>query len=129
MSDLNPIGVPITLGGVERHFLFTLNVIDEVESHYGMPVIDALDKLWDKKELYGALRYFTTVLVNDEVEYMRHKDPDSALKPITEKEAGWLITVDNIPEVTAAILAAYRLSAPEPDEDDDPNLRSGQQSR
>lgn len=116
------------LGGVERRFLFTLNVIDAVESHYGMPVIDALGKLWDEKELSGALRYFATVLINDEAERERVKNPDSRLRPVTERETGWMVSVDNIAEVTAAIFAAYGFSAPKPEEDDGPNLEGGQQN-
>lgn len=128
MSDLRPVGVPIELGGVERHFLFTLNAIDTVQSHYDMPVLDALNKMFDAKEQTSALKFLTMTLINDEVEREKWKNPDSELKEVTEKEVGWMIHSDNIGEVTVAILAAYRVSIPESDENDDPNMESGQQS-
>lgn len=128
MSDLRPIGIPIELGGVERHFLFTLNAIDAVQSHYNMPVLDAFNKMFDAKEQTSALKFLTMTLINDEVEREKWKNPDSELKEVTEKEVGWMIHADNIGEVTAAILAANRVSIPESDENDDPNMESGQQN-
>lgn len=128
MSDLRPVGVSIELDGVERHFLFTLNAIDAVQSHYNMPVLDALNKMFDAKEQTSALKFLTMTLINDEVEREKWKNPDSELKEVTEKEVGWMIHADNIGEVTVAILAAYRVSIPESDENDDPNMESGQQN-
>ena len=128
MSDLRPVGIPIELDGVERHFLFTLNAIDAVQSHYNMPVLDALNKMFDAKEQTSALKFLTMTLINDEVEREKWKNPDSELKEVTEKEVGWMIHADNIGEVTVAILAAYRVSIPESDENDDPNTESEQQN-
>ena len=128
MSDLRPVGVPIDLGGVERHFLFTLNAIDAVESHYGCPVFEALGKITVSETQSEALRFFVATLVNDEAEREKWKNPESDLRVITEKEAGWLISVDNISKIIKAILLAYGISVPEPDGDDDPNQESGQQS-
>lgn len=128
MSDLKPVGIPIELDGVERRFLFTLNVIDTVESHYGCSVFDALKKLTDPETRNEALRFFVTTLVNDDAEFERYKNPESDLQAITEKQAGWLVTVNNSEEVFQAILKAYGISVPEPDEDEDPNQTSGQQS-
>lgn len=128
MSDLNPIGVSIELGGVERHFLFTLNVVDAVESHYGCTVFDALEKLTSRDTQSEAIRFFVATLLNDDADYQRWKNPEFDLQHVTEKQVGWLVTVDNINKVMAAILKAYGISMPEPDEDDDPNQTSGQQS-
>lgn len=128
MSDLRPVGIPIELDGVERHFFFTLNAIDAVQSHYNMPVLDALNKMFDAKEQTSALKFLTMTLINDEVEREKWKNPDSELKEVAEKEVGWMIHADNIGDVTVAILAAYRVSFPESDENDDPNMESGQQN-
>ena len=77
MSDLRPVGVPIDLGGVERHFLFTLNAIDAVESHYGCPVFEALGKITVSETQSEALRFFVATLVNDEAEREKWKNPES----------------------------------------------------
>lgn len=128
MSDLNPAGVKVQFDGKARHFLFTLNAIDEIQSHYDMTMFEALGKLFDKKEQITSLRYFVFVLVNDEVERNKWKNPDYPLERITEKEAGWMVSTENIGEITAAILEAYHVSVPEPDEESDPNRMGGRQN-
>lgn len=120
MSDLKPKGVPIMLDGEERRLLFTLNVVDEVQDHYGCAVEEVIDRLTDKKESAKTLRYLTAVLLNDEAERSEGR------KAYTEKEVGWLITQDNVLEVTVAVLKAYGLSLPEPDEYASPNEKGGQ---
>ena len=128
MSDLRQVGIPIELGGVERHFLFTLNAIDTVQSHYNSTMFEALDKLFDANEQNEALKFFTMTLINDEVEREKWKNPSSDLKEVSEKEVGWMIHVENMGIVTTAILSAYRISVPESNENDDPNMESGQQN-
>ena len=128
MSDLRPVGIPIELGGVERHFLFTLNAIDTVQSHYNSTMFEALDKLFDANEQNEALKFFTMTLINDEVEREKWKNPSSDLKEVSEKEVGWMIHVENMGIVTTSILSAYRISVPESNENDDPNMESGQQN-
>ena len=59
-------------------------------------------------------------LLNDEAERM----PQEGLKTYTEQETGWLITQENVLEVTMAVLQAYGLSLPEPDEFASPNGES-----
>ncbi len=127
MSDLKPRGVPVVLDGVERRFLFTLNVIDDIQSETGKNMKEIMQELADEEKMKDTLKYLVTTLVNDEVERMKRKDPDSGLSAITQREAGELIGMDNIVEITAAVMLAYGYSLPEP-EKDDPNQESGQQS-
>ncbi len=127
MSDLKPRGVPVVLDGVERRFLFTLNVIDDIQSETGKNMKEIMQELADEEKMKDTLKYLVTTLVNDEAERMKRKDPDSGLSAITQREAGELIGMDNIVEITAAVMLAYGYSLPEPEEDD-PNQESGQQS-
>lgn len=128
MRDLKPVGIPVELGGVERRFLFTLNVIDAVQGYYDATVLEVLNKLFDAKEQIDSLRFLVTTLINDEIEREKWMNPSSDLKEVTEKEVGWMINVDNISTVTTAILAAYRISIPDSDEEQDPNAKGEQQS-
>ena len=45
MSDLRPRGIPVVLDGVERHFLFTLNIIDEIQDRYGKTLHEVIADL------------------------------------------------------------------------------------
>lgn len=113
MSDMNPIGVPIDLGGEERHFLFTINLIDKVQDKTGKPIIETVKNIDDVK----LLRYIVTELINDEV------DRTEKGQHVTEKQVGyWIARGFNEIEVVDAILDSYHVSLPEPeDEDEDPN--------
>lgn len=127
MSDLKPRGIPITLDGVERHFLFTLNVIDMIQDKTGKTMHEVMESITNVQEIGHTLRDVAMALINDEAEREAYKNPETELKPVTEQEIGWIIGMDNFVEVTYAILVAYGYSLPAP-EDEDPNPMSGQQS-
>lgn len=128
MSDLRPRGIPIMLDGVERHFLFTLNAIDAAQDKLGKSMQEIMENLREGDDFEHTTRDLTFILINDEAERERFKNPESELKEVTEKEAGWMIGTDNIIQVMGTIMAAYGYSLPEA-EDEDPNRKSGQQSR
>lgn len=124
MSDLRPKGVTIVLDGIERELLFTLNAIDAIQSKYGMTVFAVLKRITDQNSLPETIKDMLSILLTDEAERAHWKNPDSTLPAVSEKEAGWLVTIDNLSEVTDAIFEAYRISIPDPDEDTDPNRTS-----
>lgn len=127
MSDLRPRGVTIDVGGEKRELLFTLNVMDDIQGRTGEPVFSCLQKLFEKESLNASVRILLSSLLTDEAERKKWMDPTSEAKPVSEKEAGWLIDVGNIGEIVNAILEAYRISMPEADEEEnaDPNVKSG----
>ena len=124
MRDLRPKGIPVFLDGVERELLFTLNAIDAIQSKYNMTVFAVLKRITDQNSLPETIKTILSILLTDEAERARWKNPDSALPAVSEKEAGWLVSIDNLSEVTDAIFKAYRISIPDPDEDTDPNRTS-----
>lgn len=128
MSDLKPKGVKVMLDGVEREFLFTLNAIDEIQSKYNAPVLDVMQDIAESEKMADIVRSVTSILLTDEAERAKWKDPDSKLPPVTEKEAGWLVSIDNIGEVTGAIFKAYGISMPDADDETDPNRNSSPRS-
>lgn len=124
MSDLRPIGVPIVLGGEQRDLLFTVNAIDEIQSTTGRPVDEVVHDLQDKMQAVKTLRFLMTVLINDDIRRKRRSGRTEE-KPLLEEEVGWMLTQDNIVEATGAVLVAYGVSLPEPDEFASPNAESG----
>lgn len=128
MSDLRPRGIPVVLDGVEHRFLFTLNTIDSIQDETDKNMKDIMMDLADEESSNKTLIYLVKTLINHEAEREKRKNPDCALKTVTDQEVGDLIGMDNIVEVTAAVLSAYGYSLPKADEEDDPNRESGQQS-
>ena len=124
MSDLRPRGIPVLVNGEERHLLFTLNIIDEIQDRYEKTLSEVLDDITNEDISGHMLRDVLIMLLNDEVERERHRDPGSDLSEVTEQEAGWLIGLDNRFALVASVLKAYGVSLPEPG-DDDPNQESG----
>lgn len=127
MSDLRPRGVSVVLEGEERHFLFTLNTIDELQDKFGKSMTEILEELTEEETADNVLRDLVTVLLNKEAERERRLG-GREIPEVTREEVGDLIGMDNIGELVVAILKAYGISMPEA-EDDDPNQKSGQQSR
>ena len=125
MSDLRPQGIPVELGGVERNFLFTLNVIDQLESQYDMTMLDIFEKAMQKEGFSGTIQDIVLALLNDEEERTRYENPDTTLKKTTKQEVGWMVNMENLGKVRIAILRAYGISVPEPE---DPNQEGGQQN-
>lgn len=128
MSDLRPRGIPVVLDGVEHRFLFTLNTIDSIQDETDKNMKDIMMDLADEESSNKTHIYLVKTLINHEAEREKRKNPDCALETVTDQEVGDLIGMDNIVEVTAAVLSAYGYSLPKADEEDDPNRESGQQS-
>ena len=128
MSDLRPRGIPVVLDGVEHRFLFTLNTIDSIQDATDKNMKDIMMELADEESSNKTLIYLVKTLINHEAEREKRKNPDCALETVTDQEVGDLIGMDNIVEVTAAVLSAYGYSLPKADEEDNPNRESGQQS-
>lgn len=116
MSEMRPSGIAVTVGGVERHVLFTLAVVDEIQSKYSLPVSDVIQKMSDEMEVYPVIVSIITALINDEI--IRKGSGEDL---VTEDQLKRIITVPECDGIIAAILQAYGISVPEKDEDEDPN--------
>lgn len=116
MSAIKDGRFPIELDK-ERHLLFSLNAIDEMQDRFGG--FDRLDEVLAGKESIKNLRWLLTLLLNE------GKDDSDA--ELTEKEVGRMIHTGNFNEVKSAIFKAFSLgnsgttepSAPAPDDDEE----------
>lgn len=126
MSTFKPRGTAVVLGGEERHFLFTLNMIDEIEEKYDKPLRNVIEDVANDVKSGHLLRDLVTMLLNDEAARNGRMQAGNVYPEVTEKDVGDMIGLDNYYEVLAAFLKAYGVSLPEGDGDDDPNRKSGQ---
>lgn len=108
MSAIKNGRFPIVLDK-ERHLLFSLNAIDEMQDKFGG--FDRLDTVLSGKDSIKNLRWLLTVLLNEGAE-----DDE---EPLTEKQVGKLIHTGNFAEVKTAIFKAFSMGnngTPEPPE-------------
>lgn len=124
MSELNPKGTPVRIGGEEHGLLFTLNAVDDIQDKMGMPIDDAIDCLSDYRKAWKACKTILCSLLNDETERRKHYRQEYGAKSYTEEEVGWMVTEGDKYEILAAILKAYGAAVPE---DEDPNPEGARQ--
>lgn len=127
MSDLKPKGIEITINGVNRRIMFTLNAIDKIQEKYGKPLHEVIDEITKFDLSNHVLRDVLLILLEDEAERENARNTYYMPEEMTEKEMGWFLSLENQVEVTKLVLMAYGVSLPEPDESD-PNVESGQQN-
>ena len=110
MSDLRPVGINVKIGEEEHSFLFTLNVIDALQSEYKQTVGEILSGLSDWEKAPERLRLVLKELMNDE------EIRKGSTKRYTAAEVGCMVTAREIPNLTAAVIAAYAGAVPEEEE-------------
>ena len=114
MSDMQPIGTPLTLlDGVERRVLFTLSVVDEIQSKYNETVPEVFQRTGDLKQQSDVVAYLVTTLINNTAK--RDKTDDTVTEEYVKDQIDMII----LPKINRAIARSYGYSVPEPDEDDD----------
>lgn len=99
----------------ERHLLFSLNAIDEMQDKFGG--FDRLDAVLSGKDSIKNLRWLLTVLLNEGA-----ADDE---EPLTEKQVGKLIHTGNFADVKAAIFKSFSMGnngTPEPPERDEEDI-------
>lgn len=98
MSAIKDGRFPITLDK-ERHLLFSLNAIDEMQDKFGG--FDRLDEVLSGRDSIKNLRWLLTVLLNEGAE---EGEPE-----LSEKQVGKLIHTGNFAEVKDAIFKAFSM--------------------
>lgn len=98
MSAIKDGRFPIVLDR-ERHLLFSLNAIDEMQDKFGG--FDRLDKVLSGKDSIKNLRWLLTLLLNE--------GAGEEEEELTEKQVGKLIHTGNFIEVKSAIFKAFSL--------------------
>lgn len=132
MSAIKEGRYPITIGGKERHLLFSLNALDEIQDKFGG--YDKLGEVFDQEnpKWIKNTKWLLALLINEGAE---EGEPE-----VTEQQVGRWIHTGNIVEVQSAILKAFAVGTSgdkeneekEPGEDsdgtDEGNAESGQAS-
>ena len=99
MSAIKDGRYPVNIGGKERHLLFSLNALDEIQDKFGG--YDKLGEVFnqDNKDWIKNTKWLLALLINEGAE-----DGD---QEVTEQQVGRWIHTGNILTVQTAILKAF----------------------
>ncbi len=129
MSAIKDGRFPIEIGGQERHLLFSLNALDEIQDKFGG--YDKLAEVFnqDNKDWIKNTKWLLALLINEGAE--------EGEAEVTEKQVGRWIHTGNIVEVQREMLKAFSVgtrgttepvqnSESDADGSDEGNAESGQ---
>ena len=131
MSAIKDGRYPIEIGGQERHLLFSLNALDEIQDKFGG--YDKLAEVFnqDNKDWIKNTKWLLALLINEGAE---EGEPE-----VTERQVGKWIHTGNIVEVQTQMMKAFSVGTTgntepqqsqdnEVEEDEAGNLKGGQES-
>lgn len=130
MSAIKDGRYPILLDK-ERHLLFSLNALDEMQDKFGG--IDKLSEIIRGKDNLKNIRWLLTLLINE--------GADDGEDPLTEKQVGKLIHTGNLLNIQNDIFKSFSIGnngdtqvqkdteeeEPEDENDEEKNAQSGQE--
>lgn len=113
-TDLRPDrGLPITIGGVTFHFLYTFAVIDDLQTFFDAPMTEILDKITNDRTFYSAAGRIIEALIRSDL----YNNGESNVP--TYEQLMHVLTVKDTSRIVRALFKAYSNDMPERDEDDD----------
>ena len=112
MSSLRPDGVAVNFGGVDRRFLFSFEVIDELQSRFTDKNIFAV------LEEAGNDTFEGLMALLDVVEILSNAWPNTA--PVSKQEVAQLLKKGELAGIRFAISRALQESMPDAEPDDTP---------
>lgn len=133
MRILKPVGEKFEFDDKVRHLLFNVNVIDEIQEHYDEYIVDVLNSMLDSKSkenqrnCYKKIAYILSVLLKEDIRLHNKNHPEDQWEEITEeyiKEE--ILTNNNSGIIAMAIIKAFSGTMPQDEDEDDPNLNTGQ---
>ena len=142
MSDINPKGIEIEIGGEKRHLLFTYNVIAEIQDDYETGMFKAVNQILPGKDFENLPgEYNGSVLIDilykllaDEVERERFLSENYTLRSYTKQQVGWMLNLSNASDYVKAIYDSIRESMPKVEgnqesDTESPNVKRGSRKK
>jgi len=127
MSDLKPTGVKIKLGNQEYGMRFTLNVIDDIQEHFDIPISQLGELFTDEKKQIKNLRFLLMKLINEDIDCVMD-ETGKKIPHVDERYVGRHIDTNNMHELMNLIFRVFSEGIPKAEEDDEiPNAESGRQ--
>lgn len=138
MRILKPVGEKLTINDIEYNLFFNINVVDELQEHYDMPMADILNSIlsdpdengtrFTTKETFSKVVFILKALINEDVRVKNNKallSGDEQLQEVAEGEIREVLTSGAIFQVIKLLLDSFNKTLPK-SENEDPNAKSGQ---
>lgn len=114
MSAIKDGRLPITLDK-ERHLLFSLNILDEMQDKFGG--YNKLAEALSGGDAIKNLKWLLTAVLNE--------GADEGEEPLTEQQVGKMVHTGNLIEIKTALFQAFSMGTagtaePEETDDEDP---------
>lgn len=110
-------GLPIKIGGITFHFLYTFAVIDDLQTLYDAPMSEILDRLTTDKTFYAAAGHIIEALIRNDL----YNNGFENIVPPTFDQIMHALTVKDTSRIISALFRSYQTDMPEKDEDDEPD--------
>ena len=118
MSDMNPDSIKIELNGEEFELSFNINVIDTLQDRFDSTFQDLIEQFDNKRKVIKVVKGILTVMINDSIHHSNFVNKSN--KPLkTEEEIGYMLTFNNLYNVSNALLDGIINSLPKKSEIDD----------
>ena len=106
-------GLPVEIGGITFHFLYTFAVIDELQEMYDAPMSEILNRLMKDRTFYSSAGHMIEALIKSDL--FNHGETNAP----TFDQIMHVLTVADTARIVKALLDGYSSDMPEKDEDDD----------
>lgn len=106
-------GLPVVIGGITFHFLYTFAVIDELQSRYDAPMSEILNKLTNDRSFFEAAGHMIEALIKSDL--YNHGE---TVAP-TFDQIMHVLTIRDTARIVKALFEEYTTDMPQRDEDDD----------
>ena len=132
MRILKPVGEVLQFDDKERHLLFNVNVIDQLQEDYDTDIVDIINTIFElkdkekKKKSYGMLAHVLMVLLNEDVRLHNKYNPDDQWEELSEEYIRTEVLSNTTSKnIAILILLSFNGSMPKSD-DTSPNEMSEQ---
>lgn len=120
MSDLKTTGTKVILNGKEYGMRFTLNVIDDIQDHFGIGIEEIESLVDSEKTRIKAVKFIIAEMINEDQDCLVDDGRIEKAQHVTERYVGRCINDKNMLAMTEAIYSSISNSAPETEETDEP---------
>ena len=105
-----------------KDLLFTFSAIDLIQDHFDRPLVEVIQLLKDERQMYKVAGFIIATLIQDEISRNGGRGRGPELMEVMQ-----MLDLSMTKRVLTAILKAYGISMPEPEEDDELEIEDPEQ--